>query len=70
MTAHLVLEPGWRIVPVDDHYELIAAQPVGKSSFDWSHALTMYEAPTYALCERAYIALSEGEAPPSDWEDL
>jgi hypothetical protein len=71
MTAHIMLEPGWRIVPVDDHFELIAAQPVGVASFDWNRVLTMYTAPTYALCEKAYITLSEaGVVPPSDWEDL
>lgn len=65
------LHDGMHIIQTPDGYAIVAYQPFGKASFDLSRSITLFEAPTEALCRRAYDeCISQGEHAPSDWTEL
>lgn len=65
MTAlHITLAPDYRIVEEGLGWELQYQEPV--RGF-W---VCLFEAPTLALCEKAYLIHNEGEPIPASWEEL
>lgn len=63
MTAlHIQLAPEYQIVQAGLGWEL--------QVWGWKKWVTLFEAPTLALCEKAYELVQEGWSVLPDWEEI